>query len=83
MNKPSDQLFLEGEMRRNAFLTLKTPIIDPQMRFIPIPETLNSKVPVVDPPVDSPYWGSVGKKMDTYGQLILLLAILIPFVPPF
>lgn len=72
------QRILAWQMSNAAFKSLRTPIIDPKAQ-LPVAPVIDSKtVPAVDPTG----W-EIGKKMDSYGQLILLLAILIPFVPPF
>jgi hypothetical protein len=74
------QRILAWQMSNAAFKSLRTPIIDPKAQLPVAPIIDNKSVPAIL--IDDQNLG-LGKKMDTYGQLILLLAILIPFVPPF
>ncbi len=69
---------LAWQMSNAAFKSLRTPIIDPKAQLPVAPIIDNKSVPAIDP-----IGFELGKKMDSYGQLILLLAILIPFIPPF
>ena len=70
------QRILAWQMSNAAFKSLRTPIIDPKAQ-LPVAPIVNGTMPAID------ISGEWGKKIDTYSQLILLLAILIPFVPPF
>lgn len=73
------QRILAWQMSNAAFKSLRTPIIDPKAQ-LPVAPIVNGTVPAIL--IEDQNLG-FGKKMDTYGQLILLLAILIPFIPPF